>query len=127
MTDATPAATAAIPNAPKPINVAIQGGGAHGAYTWGVLDRLLEDGRIEIEGLSGTSAGSMNAVVYAYGKMTGGADGARRLLEEFWRQVSHAGSVFSPIGAGAWGHWWTGSWNLDQMPVYRAFAFREER
>lgn len=107
---------------PKPINVAIQGGGAHGAYTWGVLDRLLEDGRLEIEGLSGTSAGSMNAVVYAYGKMTGGADGARRLLEEFWRQVSRAGSVFSPMGASAWGHWWTGSWNLDQMPVYRAFA-----
>ena len=109
-------------NSPKPINVAIQGGGAHGAYTWGVLDRLLEDGRLAVEGLSGTSAGSMNAVVYAYGKMTGGAEGARALLAEFWRQVSIAGSLYSPVGTSAWGHWWTGSWNLDDAPSYRAFS-----
>ncbi len=117
MTSAPPAK-----NAVKPINVAIQGGGAHGAYTWGVLDRLLEDGRLEIEGLSGTSAGSMNAVVYSYGKMTGGPDGARTLLHDFWQAVSRAGSLYLPFGSRAWQHWWTGTWNRDDDPGYRAFT-----
>ena len=63
----------------KQINMALQGGGAHGAFGWGVMDKFLEDGRVEIEGLSGTSAGSMNAVVYAYGKLKGN-DGAREAL-----------------------------------------------
>ena len=67
----------------KRVNLALQGGGAHGAFGWGVLDKLLEDGRLDIEGLSATSAGSMNAVVYAYGRMTGGPDGAREALERF--------------------------------------------
>ena len=53
----------------KRVNLALQGGGAHGAFGWGMLDKLLEDGRLDIEGLSATSAGSMNAVVYAYGRM----------------------------------------------------------
>ena len=61
----------------KPINLALQGGGAHGAFTWGVLDALLEDGRIAFDGLSGTSAGAMNAVVLAHGWQVGGRDGAR--------------------------------------------------
>ena len=61
----------------RAINLALQGGGAHGAFTWGVLDRLLEDGRVSFEGISATSAGAMNAVVDAYGKMRGGVDGAR--------------------------------------------------
>jgi len=76
---------------PQPINLALQGGGAHGAFTWGVLDQLLEDGRTDFEGVSGTSAGAMNAVVLAHGLMTGGRDGARAALRTFWTQV--AGSL----------------------------------
>ena len=77
---------------PKRVNIALQGGGSHGAYAWGIIDRFLEDGRIEIEGISGTSAGSVNAVVYAYGKEIGGVEGARELLDTFWRRVSQSGS-----------------------------------
>ncbi len=73
------------------INLALQGGGAHGAFTWGVLDALLEDGRMRFEGVSGTSAGAMNAVILANGLMTGGRDGARSALETFWTTV--AGSL----------------------------------
>lgn len=72
----------------KHITLALQGGGSHGAFTWGVLDRLLEDERIEIEGISGASAGAMNAVVLAYGMTTGGRAGARRALAEFWNSVA---------------------------------------
>ncbi|WP_231743285.1 patatin-like phospholipase family protein [Janthinobacterium sp. B9-8] len=68
----------------KVINLALQGGGAHGAFTWGVLDALLEDGRIQFDGVSGTSAGAMNAVVLAQGLMDGGANGARLALDQFW-------------------------------------------
>lgn len=78
----------------KRINMALQGGGAHGAFGWGVMDKFLEDGRIEIEGLSGTSAGSMNAVVYAYGKLKGN-DGAREALHDFWKAISDAGQRFA--------------------------------
>ena len=81
-------------NAPKRINMALQGGGAHGAFGWGVMDKFLEDGRVEIEGLSGTSAGSMNAVVYAYGKLKGN-DGAREALHDFWKAISDAGQKFA--------------------------------
>jgi len=70
--------------APRLLNAALQGGGAHGAFTWGVLDALLEDGRIAFDGLSGTSAGAMNAVVLAQGWMAGGRDGARAALRRFW-------------------------------------------
>ena len=73
------------------INLALQGGGAHGAFTWGVLDALLEDGRLDFEGVSGTSAGAMNAVVLASGLMSGGRDGARAALAQFWTAV--AGSL----------------------------------
>ena len=79
----------------KRINMALQGGGAHGAFGWGVMDKFLEDGRVEIEGLSGTSAGSMNAVVYAYGKLKGN-DGAREALHNFWKAISDAGQRFAP-------------------------------
>jgi NTE family protein len=74
----------------KPIELALQGGGAHGAFTWGVLDRLLEDERLEIVGISGTSAGAMNAVVLADGLMRGGRQAARERLAHFWRRVSGA-------------------------------------
>jgi NTE family protein len=86
----------------KRVNLALQGGGAHGAFAWGILDKLAEDGRLDIEGLSATSAGSMNAVVYAQGRMNGGNDGARAALEKFWRNISEAGQNFSPVRASGW-------------------------
>ena len=72
------------------VNLALQGGGAHGAFTWGVLDALLEDGRLAFEGVSGTSAGAMNAVVLAQGLMAGGRDGARQALRDFWTAVAES-------------------------------------
>ena len=80
----------------KRVNLALQGGGAHGAFGWGVLDRLAEDGRLDIEGLSAASAGSVNAVVYAHGYMLGGNDGARAALAGFWKAVSDAGKPYAP-------------------------------
>ena len=81
----------------KPVNLALQGGGAHGAFAWGVLDKLLEDGRLTIDAMSATSAGAMNAVVAAYGLSIGGPNGAREKLEEFWRHISSAGQLYSPV------------------------------
>ncbi|MBK8959625.1 MAG: patatin-like phospholipase family protein [Proteobacteria bacterium] len=81
----------------RAINLALQGGGAHGAFTWGVLDYLLEDARVTFEGISATSAGAMNAVVYAYGNMRGGRDGARQALHDFWRHVSRSAAAYSPL------------------------------
>jgi NTE family protein len=75
----------------KIVNLALQGGGSHGAFTWGVLDKILEDGRLEIDGLSATSAGAMNAGVYAYHHMIGGKDGARQGLHDFWQRISREG------------------------------------
>ena len=73
---------------PSPrLNLALQGGGAHGAFTWGVLDALLDDPRVRFEGFSGSSAGAMNAVVFADGWMKGGRDGARQGLADFWNWV----------------------------------------
>ena len=71
----------------KVINLALQGGGAHGAFTWGVLDRLLEDERLTIEGISATSSGAINAVALAYGLTLDGNDGARRVLADLWGRV----------------------------------------
>ena len=81
----------------KPVNLALQGGGAHGAFGWGVLDRLLEDDRLAIDAISATSAGAMNAVTMAYGVSLGGRDGAREKLTEFWQAVSDAGWLYSPV------------------------------
>jgi len=72
----------------KVVTLALQGGGSHGAFTWGVLDRLLEDPQVEIEGISGASAGAMNAVVLAHGFATGGREGAREALATFWETVA---------------------------------------
>jgi NTE family protein len=82
--EAMQADTAAATPPRKRINLALQGGGAHGAFTWGVLDRLLEDGRLEIVGLCGTSAGAMNATALAYGLAKGGRAEARATLARFW-------------------------------------------
>jgi NTE family protein len=84
----------------KKVNFALQGGGAHGAFVWGVLDQVLEDGRLAIEAISATSAGAMNAVALASGMAIGGADGARRNLHDFWHEVSRmdlAYDLLSPL------------------------------
>jgi NTE family protein len=104
---------------PKPVNLALQGGGAHGAFTWGVLDRLLEDERIAIEAISGTSAGAMNAVVLASGYATGGRDGARAALDKFWSAVSRDGRM-SPLQRGLMDRL-LGNWSLDKNPMFLAF------
>jgi NTE family protein len=83
----------------KPMTLALQGGGSHGAFTWGVLDRLLEEERIDIEGISGASAGAMNAVVLAHGLTVGGRDGARQALKDFWTRIAgHAPFSVIPDG-----------------------------
>ncbi|MFY9761922.1 MAG: patatin-like phospholipase family protein [Xanthobacteraceae bacterium] len=86
------AAKAAAPK-PKHINLALQGGGAHGAFTWGVLEQLLTDERLSIEGISGASAGAMNAVMLADGLLRGGRDEAQKRLADFWRAVSSTGNL----------------------------------
>lgn len=103
----------------KLINLALQGGGSHGAFTWGVLDYFMEDGRVSIEGISGTSAGAMNATVLAQGFMDGGADGAKEALETFWRKVSKL-ALNSPIKRTPLDIL-TGNWSLDASPVYLTY------
>ncbi|TKT75510.1 patatin-like phospholipase family protein [Aquamicrobium sp. LC103] len=100
----------------KPINVALQGGGSHGAFTWGVLDRLLEDGRLEFSAISGTSAGAMNAVALADGWARNGAEGAREKLHDFWRAVALKGR-FSPVRRMPWDVLW-GNWSVENTPGY---------
>ncbi len=100
----------------KAINLALQGGGSHGAFTWGVLDRMFEEDRLWIEGISGTSAGAMNAVVATQGMYDDGARGAQAALEEFWHAVSRAGQL-SPIKRTPW-DMASGSWSLDNSPGY---------
>jgi NTE family protein len=78
------------------IDLALQGGGSHGAFTWGVLDRLLEEPWLRIAGISGTSAGAMNAAVLADGWMKGGAENTRKALHAYWQRISRA-AAFSPL------------------------------
>lgn len=104
---------------PKQIELALQGGGAHGAFTWGVLDRLLEDDRIQIEGICGTSAGALNGVVLADGLDREGKQGARKALRAFWMEVSKAGS-FSPMQRTVLDRLF-GRWTLDYSPGYITF------
>jgi NTE family protein len=80
----------------KLVNIALQGGGAHGAFAWGVLDYLLENGRLDICGISGASAGAVNAVVLAHGVSTGGREGGRAALADFWRKVGEPSSYVGP-------------------------------
>lgn len=103
---------------PVPVDMALQGGGAHGAFAWGVLDRLLQEQRIRIDGLSGTSAGAMNAAVLASGFATGGAEGAREALASFWRRVSD-GAFWSPLKRGPLDVL-LGRWTLDYSPAFVA-------
>jgi NTE family protein len=103
---------------PLLVDLALQGGGAHGAFTWGVLDRLLEEDWLTFDGISGTSAGAMNAAVMASGHAHGGADGAKAALEDFWKRVSDT-SRFSPMRRGPM-EMLTGQWTLDYSPMYLA-------
>ena len=104
--------------APVLVDLAFQGGGAHGAFTWGVADRLLEEEWLEVEGISGTSAGAMNAAVLASGYALGGRAGAKAALREFWRQVSDA-ATFSPFRRGPLDRM-LGLWTLDNSPGFLA-------
>ena len=121
MENGTPNSASAGPAAgpmssPVLIDLALQGGGAHGAFTWGVLDRLLEENRLRIDGISGTSAGAMNALVLASGYAKDGARGAREALDDFWRRVSEAARLSpfqrTPLDV------LMGRWTFDSSPVF---------
>ena len=101
---------------PVSVDLGLQGGGAHGAFTWGVLDRLLEESWLQFDGISGTSAGAMNAVVMADGLTEGGPPQARVALEQFWKRVSDA-ALLSPLRRGPL-EILTGRWTLDYSPVF---------
>jgi NTE family protein len=103
---------------PVPIDLALQGGGSHGAFTWGVLDRLLEEPWLHIVAISGTSAGAMNAAVLADGWTEGGADGARAALDKYWQGVSRAAAL-SPLRRSPFDRL-LGRWSLDTSPAYIA-------
>ncbi len=103
---------------PVLVDLALQGGGAHGAYTWGVLDRLLEEPWLAIDGISGTSAGAMNAAALVYGHAIGGAERARAVLERFWHAVSRA-ALLSPFQRGPLDVV-LGRWTLDNSPAFLA-------
>jgi len=108
----------------KKIDIALQGGGAHGAYTWGVIDRLLDDERIEIDGICGTSAGAMNGVCAIYGLKKGGRGMAKHLLVKFWHKISEAGklSLLQP----SWLDKVMSPGNMDYSPMYRFFSMTSE-
>lgn len=110
--------TEVLDRPPILVDFALQGGGSHGAFTWGVLDRLLEEPWLHIDGISGTSAGAMNAAVLVDGHAKGGAAGARTALESFWRRVSDA-ARFSPFRRGPIDVL-LGRWTLDSSLMYVA-------
>ena len=106
------------PNAPhKTISLALQGGGSHGAFTWGVLDALLKDGRLQLNGVSGASAGAMNAVVMGHGfaqhpdNLSAGREAAREALAHFWRKIAQMGDA-SKLQR-SWAHLWLSGWNAS--------------
>jgi len=119
VTKATSRRKTVAQSATKTLNLALQGGGAHGAFTWGVLDRLLEEPRIDFEGVVATSAGAMNAAVMTYGLIEGGREGAQKALANFWRRVSHA-AAFSPIQPTLLDRL-TGNRSLENSPPYVLF------
>lgn len=115
MSDAPSDTAAKRDRDPILIDLALQGGGAHGAFTWGVLDRRLEERRLQIEGISGTSAGAMNA---AHGHLADGSQGAKAALEDFWRRVSRA-ALFSPFRRTPLDIV-LGRWTMDTSPIFLA-------
>ena len=103
----------------RKVALALQGGGAHGAFTWGVLDRMLEDPTIEIVGITGTSAGAMNTVALADGLLEGGLEGGRRRLREFWEAISAMpgfGTLLGSLSGERQSHV-----HIDQTPAYAAW------
>lgn len=102
------------------LDLALQGGGSHGAFTWGVLDRLLDETGIVIDGVSGTSAGALNAAVMASGWAAGGRAGAQQALRAFWHDVAGARGCFGP--APALPPLSLAAYNLDNNPFYTAFT-----
>lgn len=98
------------------VDLALQGGGAHGAFTWGALDRLLEEPWLQIDGVSGTSAGAMNAAALIHGYSQAGAEGARAAMETFWRRVAEA-ARFSPLQRSPI-DMMLGRWTLDNSPAF---------
>ena len=109
---------AAGARAPLIIDLALQGGGSHGALAWGILDRVLQEHWLTINGISGTSAGAMNAAVLASGFAKGGHDGARAALHDFWQKVSEA-ARFSPFQRSPLDVL-LGRWTLDNSPLFVA-------
>ncbi|MDR3512523.1 MAG: patatin-like phospholipase family protein [Caulobacteraceae bacterium] len=109
---------AKTPPAIRPISLALQGGGAHGAFEWGVIDRLLEDGRVEIKAVTAASAGAMNAVVLAAGLIAGGPAGARVKLDAFWREVNLGGGRNAFGDNSVWTSVFSPDW-LKQTPAWR--------
>lgn len=115
----------------QPIDLALQGGGSHGAFTWGVLDRLLEDETLEIAAISGTSAGAMNAVALASGLMDGGRQGAQRVLRQLWTRVAELSPFHrlqtSPLGvlmgpATDWLAPWAKPWTAPLQQAADSFG-----
>ena len=122
------ASTSAETNGPVRLNLALQGGGAHGAYTWGVLDRLLEEERIEVGDVCGASAGALNGAALVTGWLRGGRQGARDNLALLWRQVTEAGLPMIAMHAGLLKPG-LGVWD-DAMPLvspYRSTCSRSNR
>lgn len=129
-----PADAASGPNAVKSVNLALQGGGSHGAYTWGVLDAFNADARIKVEGISGASAGAMNAVVFACGMAEGGPARASAKLEAFWTSISTEGSL-APAQRKLFDAWaaafapssavleWLGAWSRAMNEFISPYVF----
>ncbi|MCB1720544.1 MAG: patatin-like phospholipase family protein [Rhodospirillales bacterium] len=103
----------------KTLNLALQGGGSHGAFTWGVLDALLEDNRLDFEAISATSAGAMNAAALVQGMSTSGREKARELLESFWKDIADASAFYNPLTQTQ--NNIAKFWNLDAHPAYAQY------
>lgn len=111
---------------PRPICLGLQGGGAHGAFQWGVIETLLADGRLDVKAITGASAGSMNAVVTAAGLREGGAEGAKKHLSRFWRDVSDSSGFGSIPGDGDGLPRFFKQW-METNPLVAAFEYAAEQ
>ena len=120
--DATPGqlpAPALAKKETRRVNLALQGGGTHGAFTWGALDRLLEEERLDFDGLSGTSAGAINGAIFALGLLENGRQGAKEALDRFWRSLGSKFAVSpmrsTPVEKALWG------WDMSYSMGWNAF------
>src|ERR1700756_615953 len=103
------------------IAIALQGGGAHGAYTWGIMEKLLEEDVLDIRGFCGTSVGAVNSAIIVHGLQKNGIAGAVELLEKFWNEVSVTSTFMFPPFTWTDNHFFHG--NMDNSPYYQAFNF----